>query len=97
MTRGPLSEIAASFRREALDILAGRNTALIKRPTRKGQVVLQPLANGYRIDVVGQDRAGRPQRLATAHYHNLSRARAVGRLIGETMGICFEDQTEAKA
>jgi hypothetical protein len=93
MTERVLSPLALSFRREALDILAGRNTASIKVPARNGRVVLQPLAKGYRIDVVGLDQAGKPQRLATAHYSELRRARTIGRMLGQTMRVRFDDKT----
>lgn len=97
MTERVLSPLAASFRSEALDILAGRNTASIKVPARNGRVVLQPLAKGYRVDVVGLDQAGKPQRLATAHYTTLERARAVGRMLGRNMRIRFDDKTRKGA
>lgn len=93
MAERTISPIIDSFRREALEILAGNNTASLKVPIRNGKIVLQPLKHGFRIDVIGRDQTGKPQRLATTHYSELSRARGVGMLLSRTMRIRFDDQT----
>ncbi len=93
MTERTLSPIAASFRAEALEILARREKPAIKTPVNQGRLVLQPLKNGYRLDVIGADKDGKPQRLATAHYSYLRWARQIGEALGETMNIPFDDLT----
>lgn len=87
------SPLVAAFQREALEILDRRTQGSEKVPARYGRVVLQPLARGYRLDIIGCDLAGKPQRLATTHYTELSRARTVGRMLGRTMRIRFDDKT----
>lgn len=94
MTERSLSPLAASFRAEALEILARREKPTIKAPVKRGNIVLQPLRNGYRLDIIGADANGKPQRLATAHHEYLPWARQIGEALSETMAIPFDDRTE---
>lgn len=89
----PLSPLAASFRSEALEILARRDMPVLLGHVKNGRVVLQPLASGFRLDVIGADKAGRPQRLATAHYDFLPWAQHVAKSVAENIGVPCEDLT----
>lgn len=93
MTERTLSPIAASFRAGAFEILARREKPATKTPVNQGRLVLQPLKNGYRLDVIGADKDGKPQRLATAHYTYLPWARQIAGALSETMAIPFRDLT----
>lgn len=95
MTDRASSPIAASFRREALEILERRNRpGSAKIPVRYGRIVLQPLAKGYRLDVLSRTPDGKPQRLATAHFGNVRQAREVARKLGMTMQVIVRDLTK---
>jgi len=87
------SPIVASFRREALEILERRNLASAKVPVRYGRIVIQPLSRGYRLDVVGKDEAGKPIRLATAHFSDVDKAKQIARKLGVTMQLRVRDLT----
>ncbi|MBB3862220.1 hypothetical protein GGQ88_003518 [Novosphingobium hassiacum] len=89
------SPLVASFRREALEILARRNQPGVKVPVRNGRVVLERLAHGYRLDVLGLDQYGKPLRLATSHFDHLDHARAIGARMGRTMCVVFQDKTKS--
>lgn len=95
MTERALSPIAASFRREALEILERRTKPGSETvPARYGRIVLQPLARGYRLDVMTRAPDGKPQRLATAHCHDLHHARSIARKLAATMQLRVRDLTQ---
>lgn len=104
----PPRDIAAEFREEALQILARRNEPgrnvlskeareLLKPRTSPaidgGRVELHSLANGVRLDILGQDKSGRPVRLETRHYQDIRRAREVAALTAVVLAIPYADLT----
>lgn len=91
------SPIAASFRREALAILAERKPGSEKVPARYGRIVLQPLKHGYRLDVMSRTPDGKPQRLATAHFHDVHHARSLAHKLAATMQLRVRDLTQKAA
>lgn len=97
MTERSLSPIAASFRREALEILERRKPGSEKVPARYGRIVLQPLRHGYRLDVMSRTPDGKPQRLATAHFHDVHHARSIAGKLAATMQLRVRDLTQKGA
>lgn len=95
MTDRSIAPIVASFRREALEILERRNRPSLKAPVRNGKIVLERLAHGFRLDVLGRDHDGKPLRLATSHFADLDRARSIAAQMGRTMRVPFLDKTKA--
>lgn len=95
MTERAPSPIAAAFRREALEILARRNRPSLKASARNGKIVLEKLAHGFRLDVLGRDLDGKPVRLATSHFDDLDRARSIAAQMGRAMCVPFLDKTKA--
>lgn len=93
MRRPPLSRLAESFRRDALEILARRDRPIARGHVKNGRVVLQPLARGFRLDVIGTDENGKEQRLATTHYEHLPWAQHIARSIAENLCVQLEDLT----
>lgn len=88
------SPLVASFRREALEILERRNKpGSEKVAARYGRIVLQPLSRGYRLDVMSRTPDGKPQRLATTHFHDLHHARTIARKLATTMQLRVRDLT----
>lgn len=87
------SPLVAVFRRDALAILERRNSPSAKIPIRHGKIVIQPLAKGFRLDVMGKGPNGKPVRLATTHYQRLQDARSTARKLGATMGVQVRDMT----
>lgn len=95
MTERVLSPLVASFRREALAILERRTKpGSEKVPARYGRIVLQPLRHGYRLDVMSRTPDGKPQRLATAHFHDLHHARSIAGKLAATMQLRVRDLTQ---
>lgn len=58
-----------------------------------GRVELHNLANGCRLDILGQDAKGRPVRLETRHYPDIRHARELAALTAVVLAIPYHDLT----